>query len=653
MLLVIISYGNILQNGISYDDRDFLLNWPVVQDSQTGLSSFFSLPDILAGDLPAHHRGVYRPVRGVYYLISLKLWGFNPFAFHLQAIIVHLLVTITIYFIVKILIKDASSKAKILPFLTAGLFASHPIHTEAISYTAASFDTLGILFFFASFYFYLKAGTAKARQTITRILSLLFAFMAFFTYEMTLALPLLIIIYEICFKKLNIRNIIKRFYIYLPYLLFILGYLLVRVYWLKIGNRSDYLGLAYLATSNQSKLGIIEILFWYIKLLVFPLNLTVHYYVPEYTFSIFYKVASSISPSGYLLQKISEYIIILPLVVVFLLVILSLKVFKNRIVAFSICWFLLSLLPVLNILPQGQIFAERYAYIPSLGFCLLLGLGIYQISTLKGLIAPAKTRLLVSSLIFLIILSLYSIRTIIRNFDWKNLESIFTASIKMDPKGYLPNASLGSVKFEQNQFDEALEYTKRAIEANPDDSSIHYQLGSIYEKKDDLDLALSEYQLSLKLNPKFYPAIFGLSNVYKKQGRLDEAISEYKKAIASDSNNVSARFNLAGVYSERKQYAEALKEYQEVIRISPEPNAYFNIAYIYGLDGRLDEAISEYKKAIELDPENFHFHSNLGNVFEKKGDKRSALEEYKKALSLKPDDDSLKQKIKELETNYR
>lgn len=653
-IILVISYLNILQNGISYDDRDFLLNWPVVQDSQAGLSAIFSLPELLAGDLPAHHRGVYRPIRGVYYLFSLKLWGFNPFAFHLQAILVHLLITITVYFIVRLLVKAATPKAKILPFLTAILFAAHPIHTEAVTYTAASFDTIGILFFFASFYFYLKAESVKLERGANRLLSWLLAFLAFFTYELTLTLPILIIAYEICFKKINIKSLLKRLLVYLPYLLIILGYIIIRFYFLKIGNRSNYLGLEYLAVSNQAKLGVLEILLRYIKLLIFPLNLTVHYNVPDYLFSVFYKSVTSISPNGYLLQKIGEYVIILPIAVVFSLVVLTIKIFKNKLAAFGICWFLLSLLPVLNILPQGSVFAERFAYIPSFGFCLLLSLIIYKIPTFKIINYPAKTRIIISGIIFILITSLYSIRTIIRNFDWKTQESIFVASVKNDPTGYLPNATLGSVKFEQDKLDESIKYTLRAIEAIPDDLPAHHQLGSAYEKKGELDKALSEYQICLKLNPDYYLAIFGLANVYKKQGRLDDAIAEYKKAVTKDGANTNARFNLAGLYTEKKMYREALEQYQEIVKINPNAAVvYFNIAYIYELENNLDRSVEEYKKAIDLEPANFHFHSNLGNVFEKKGDIRSAIEEYRAALSLKPDDVLLKKKILELEGSQK
>jgi tetratricopeptide (TPR) repeat protein len=465
---------------------------------------------------------------------------------------------------------------------------------------------------------------------------------------MTLALPILIVLYEICFKKLNFKNFLKRIPVYLPYLLMILTYVFVRFYWLKIGDRSN-LGPTYLVVSNQAKLGIFEILIRYIKLLLFPLNLTVHYNVPDYIFAIFYNTVTRISPSGYLLQKIGDYAMVIPVIAVSFLAGLTLKIFKNSLVRFSILWFLFSLLPVLNILPQGSAVAERFLYTPSFGFCLLLALGIHKLAGLKIIKIPAKTRLIAAGLIFTVIISLYSVRTIIRNLDWKTQESIFIASVKLDPKGYLPNATLGSVKFEEDQLDESIFYTKRAIEASPNDVPSHYQLGLAYEKKGEYDNAFSAYQQCLKLQSDYMLANFGLANVYKKQGLLDKSITEYEKILDRDKNNVTALFNLAGVYTEKKMYPEALKVYQEVAKINPTGVVYSNIAYIYEVQNKLDDAAAEYRKAVEAEPDNFHFHSNLGSVLFKKGDKKGALEEYKKALLLEPENKFLQNTIKELE----
>src|SRR3989344_1024969 len=87
VLVTVLTYSNILQNGFAWDDRDFFLEWPQIK-SEEGFPAYLSLPYLLSGDLPLGHRGVYRPVRSVYYLVSYSIWGENPLGYHIQAIIV-------------------------------------------------------------------------------------------------------------------------------------------------------------------------------------------------------------------------------------------------------------------------------------------------------------------------------------------------------------------------------------------------------------------------------------------------------------------------------------------------------------------------------------------------------------------------------------
>ena len=643
-LITIIAYSNILQNGLSYDDQDFLLNWPVIQNSESGLSALLSLPELLAGDLPGNHVGVYRPIRSVYYLFSLQLWGFSPFFFHLQAIIVHLLISIIIYFIARIITKNKTAS-----FFTGILFATHPVHTEAVSYTAASFDTIGILFFFASFYYYLKAEESKIRQGTTRLLSWLLAFLAFFTYEMTLVLPLLIIIYEICFKKLTFKNFLKRLSVYAPYLIILFGYLFVRFFLLKIGSRGDYLGPSYLPASNQAKLGTPEILWKYIVLLFFPLNLTVSYPVPYFLFLIFYKSAKAIDSTEQILKTISDYIILLPPLLVGSLLAGTLRLFRNKkIISFCLSWFLISLLPILNILPHGAIIAERYLYIPSFGFCLLLGLSIHKLTKLK-IIKNKQFRIALAISIFILLTSAYTTRAIIRNFDWKSQESIFLSALKLEPTDFMANAALGSIYLDKGNFTESIKYTRRAVETNPTDANTHYQLARALEKTNNLAEAQVEYTKSLEAENNYYFANIALGNLYKQQGKLDDALSEYKKALAVEPNNPEALFNLAGIYVHKKEYPAAISEYNKLLNIKPNQGIiYYNLGFIEEQTGNLNRAILHYKTATELEPQNPHFHLNLGSAYERTRDIKQALIEYNKALALNFNNEELKEKIKDL-----
>lgn len=657
-IIVVVSYFNILGNGFSFDDRDFFLDWPTVRNSNSGLSAFLSLPDLLAGELPTHHRGVYRPVRSIYYLFSIQAWGSNPFFYHIQSIVVHLLITIIIYFIaarIALKAKPYGSPRKFIPFITAALFASHPIHTEAVTYTAASFDSLGILFFFASFYFYIRAGSSKDRQETTRFLSLILAFLSFFTYEMTLVLPLLIVFYEICFNKLNLKNFTKRVPVYLPYIIIIAGYAFIRFVLLKIGSRADYLGDAYLPASNQAKLGTLEIIIRYIYLLIWPANLTVTYAVPDFLSPWFFKTVHTMDPTGRLLESIARYIFLFPIFLVILAVGIIIRVFKKQpLIAFGTGWFFISLLPILNILPQGSVMAERFLYIPSFGFCLILALLLYKFTNLPVFKTP-DLRMIAGGLLFIAIISIYVTRTIIRNPDWKSLESIFLSAVRVEPNQTMANGALGLTYLEEERYPEAIKLLELAIKADPSLLQSYHQLGLAYEKVGNKEKAVLSYKKALEIEPKYYFANINLGSLYQKQGKYDEAISEFEKALEIAPDNFDARFNLAGAYMHKKDFPRAFEEYLTAQKINPNHAAiYNNLGYINEQTGELNKAIADYKKAIDLDPENYYFHLNLAHAYEKQGLLSLALKEFKKSLTLKPDDKPLQDKISSLEryVNY-
>ena len=651
-LITILAYFNILGNGFSFDDRDFFLDWHTVRNSESGLSAFLSINDLLAGELPSHHRGVYRPIRSIFYLLGIQVFGSNPVFYHALAILVHLLITILIYFITRILVTN-NNRSLELPFITAAFFASHPIHTEAVTYTAASFDTIGILFFFASFYFYLKAEGSKTQQGITQFLSLIFAFFAFFTYEMTLTLPLLILAYEIIFKKLNFKNFTQKASVYLPYLTIIVIYCIIRFALLKIGNRADYLGDTYLPASNQAKLGTIEIIFHYLYLLIWPQNLTVTYSVPSTFSPFFFRTVQAIDPTGRLLDNIAYYIFLFPISIVTLIIAASMKLFKkHQLLTFGITWFFISLLPVLNIIPQGSVMAERFLYIPSFGFCLILALLVNSLIRINNLKISNNSRIIAGILLVALITILYSARTITRNQDWKDLESIFLSAIRVQPTEIIPNAALGSIYLEQGQYTKAIPLLEATLKSDPEILQSQYNLGLAYEKLEDYEKAITSYKKTLQIEPAYYYANVSLGSIYQKQNKYDDAISEFQKAIASNPDNIEAHFNLAGAYTHKKDYAQALKAYEIAQKLNPQSSAiYINLGYISEETKDFEKAILYYKKAIELEPKNYYSHLNLANLYDKQGALEAALKEFKIALSIKPEDNTLKEKIRSIEIN--
>lgn len=519
--ITLLAYGNILQNDFAWDDQDFIFNWFSIKDNQN-FSVILSIPDLLKGDLPSNHAGVYRPLRSLIYVLSYKLWGTHPLGYHLQGIIIQIIAVILVYALTRLIINklpledcnhlsihrsknlpiSASDYKSFIPFMTAAIFAAHPIHTESISFITASFDTVGVVFLFLAFYFYLKSEQSKDQAMINRIASCLYAFFAFMTYEMTLIFPLLLIWYDFSIQKIAIKNWLRRLIIYLPYLILLVIYSVIRFTLLKIGNRADYLGTELLNSAIIGRMEIPEIIFQYISWLVFPMNLTIGHKTPEFLMSVFVKINNSSVTGSNIMDLLTKISIIIPLITVFACLVLIIILFYNkRIITFGIGWFLISLLIVINIIPQGATWAERFLYLPSFGFSLLLAclyFTIYQVGT--------KTRYKIIifyliTIIFIFNIGFYSTQTFIRNSEWKNDESLFLSTLKLNPNDSKALNALGIYYLRRNQYGLAISAFKKAVFLQPTNTEYSFHLALSYQKKEDYSAAISEYKRIMEINP--------------------------------------------------------------------------------------------------------------------------------------------------------
>ncbi len=640
ILLTVICYGNTLQNGFAWDDSDFFEYWFAIKDSKS-VSAIYSLPDLLAGELPDAHRGVYRPVRSVYYLFSYQLYGSDPVFYHLQAIFIHSTIVLLVYFIIKFITNNKTAS-----FTGAAIFASHPIHTEAVSYTTASMDTFGIMFFFASFYFYLRARILKEQPKLTIFLSAVFGFLAFFTYEVTLVLPILIVLYEIVFLKFKWRE--WRAYLnFVPYFMSIAFYVFIRFFWLHIGNRADYLGQIFIVSSNQSKISMPEFTLHYVKLLFFPLNLTVSHNLPSNLLNIFINFMFNIDSSGNLLAAITPAIFLFPIIFALLVIVFAFLIFRKQpVILFSISWFIITLLPVSNIIPQGAAFAERYLYIPSFGFSLLLG---YLFVRSSGFNKQFKTRRVLNSAVWIFFTALilfYTYQTVKRNEDWRNEETIMIKAAQTNPNSFVANGALGIVRLKQGRFDEAIELFNKASENDPFPFNTKLHIGTAYLRKGDIDQAIKEYQEASEMRPESFTGYLFLADAYSAKGDYIYAWENYQKAISLNNQDPLIYYNQGVALMKQENYHEALASYQNALKLRPDyKNALLNTGFTYNKLNQPDKSIAYYKKVLELNNKELRAYFALAEMYESMGQKSKAKENYQIILSIDPENKLAKSKL--------
>lgn len=619
-LITILTYINILQNGFAFDDKDFFLEWPQIK-SEKGLGSYLSMPGLLSGDLPIDHRGVYRPLRSIYYLLSYNIWGENPFGYHLQAIIVHTLIVLIIYLITEII-----AKKRLIAFIVALIFATHPIHIEAVTFATASMDTLGILFFFLSFYCYLKMQHEKKKKKIYLVASLIYGAFAFLTYEVTLVLPLLIILHNLYANNYSFKSLLSKINIYKYFFLELTGYFILRYAVLGIGNRADYLGAAWIVNANAARVNLPEILKNYLSWLIWPVNQNVSPTITSDLLLGMLYILDKIDPTQNLISLSARISILFPFFYFAVTAGIIYVLFKkHRLVIFSLFWFIITLIPTANIIPQGQAQAERFLYIPSFGFALLLGILYYNLTArLKK--AGNKRILLVLPVFFLLLISFYSYYTIKKNFDWKNNKTLWEAAMKANPENPIPYGALGVYFAKEEKYEESKNYYLKGLELEPDHEKMNADLGLVYEKLGQKDKAIAQYKNTLKINPKYYFAHVYLGNLYQSDGKSDIAEDEYKTALEIKKNDWVLLTYAGDNYYNQQKYSEALNLYHQAINLNPySALLYFKSGRTYLKRTEYEPAIENFNKALELEPKLPEIYQGLSELYIQKEDKQTAV----------------------------
>ncbi len=511
ILLTFIAYSNIFQNNFILDDTLFIGNWNIPKSFENIPKAFLhdSVPPGLIG---------YRPIRAISYMVAYKFFDLNIYGYHLISLITHLLATILVFFITR----KIAPNIKYLPFIVAVLFGLHPIHTEAITFITASMDSIGFVFFLASFYFFLRGGK-------NYILSVIFAFLAIFSNEICLTLPFIIIFYDLLFNRRNHGSLINsKALLYGSYLAIAGFYLLIRMGILGIyGRGEEYLGGSFYLTM----LTMTKVIVRYIYLMVWPQELMINQTIPP---GIKAHTDTNLNDSLILSQSIITQDVLLSIFIIAFLLILAFWAYqhKKKIITFSIGWFFITLLPVLYIIPQGPIMQERYLYLASFGYILILAwfivvipdliwnlirewipAGVYPVPRYGAGMTKDRFRVTITLLLLTLLALFYGWRTYIRNQDFKDDFTLWKNMALQFPSDVQANFITGNYYVEKNQPNLAISHYQKALKIEPDIPEIYFKLGQIYLNLDQKKEAILNFKQAQKLNPDFFAASLELNKL--------------------------------------------------------------------------------------------------------------------------------------------
>lgn len=494
-LLVLAVYANSFGNGFVSDDiAGFATN-----------KNIGSISNVFFG--PAHFS-----VSAFFQFVAFHIGGLHPFTFRAINILSHLGCVAAIYVLL------ALSMNKRVALIAASLFAVHPVLTESVSWVSGGLYSLYAFFFLLSFLFYLFSKNDRKYFKY----AVIFFILSILSSEKALALFLVFTLYELAFGSLK-RNWKKI----LPY--FSISLALLILYAAKIGYRVS----AVEAQSYQAGGGMYNPLVQipvaigsYLKLLIWPARLTL--YQTEMSFTQ------------------GQYFILFSVTFLFLAsVVWSWR--KNKTIFFWLAFFVITLLPTLTPFKISWIVAERYVYLGTLGIVVAVAV------LFDKLLKINENAKMVGYFALVLIVASLSVRTILRNRDWKSEDTLWLATAAVAPSGQQIHNNLGDVYARQGDMQKAVEEFRKAIEINPNYADAWHNLGNTYQQMGQLDLAMENYQKAANINPQLWQSYQNMAAIYFNAGQYDAALENIKKALELNPNDENLKQNLEVIQTKAQE----------------------------------------------------------------------------------------------------
>ncbi|XP_069084857.1 protein O-mannosyl-transferase TMTC2 [Pleurodeles waltl] len=319
---------------------------------------------------------------------------------------------------------------------------------------------------------------------------------------------------------------------------------------------------------------------------------------------------------------------------------------SEHIVIFSLSLLIVPFVPATNLFFYvGFVIAERVLYIPSMGFCLLITVGIRALYVkaqkhfLKHLILYAT-----AALIFF-----YGLKTVVRNGDWQNEEMLYRSGIKVNPAKAWGN--LGNVLKSQGKISEAESAYRNALYYRSNMADMLYNLGLLLQESSRFSEALRHYKLAIGSRPTLASAYLNTGIILMNEGKADEARRTFVKCSeipdenlkdphAHKSSVTSCLYNLGKLFHEKGQYEEALAVYQEAIQKMPRqfaPQSLYNMmGEAYMRQNKVSEAEHWYVESLRSKPDHIPAHLTYGKLLTLTGRKSEAEKYFLKAIKLDP-----------------
>ncbi len=592
-------YGNTIPNNFSLDDELVTWNHPLVSQGIKALPKIFTSPYVeVSGNAGTLIFG-YRPMAKATFALEHSLTGGNPHVSHFINLLLYIGLAFLLYRILERLFKKFHYSFALIATL---IFLAHPTHTEVVASLKNREELMALLGALGGLWYLIQYAESQ------HLKYLFFALFSFFLgYLSKSSVMPFLAIYPLSlwmFTDMNKRKIILISALSLLVLLIAqLGPAIFLPDTIRPNALIENPLFFEKSLLRRTATGFTG-LFHYLKLMFWPHPLLFYYGYDTFP------IVDWTHPKA--LVSLLMHLMILGIAMVN---------FKKRpVLAYGILFYLVGIAMYSNILvPVVGIVGDRFTFVASIGFAIAITWLIYFISHTQLEADKALLRLPTKTMVLSLVLLLpYTVQTIARNKDWKDLETLYRADIK-----YLPRSVKANTQYAGN----LLFNTYQAMQA-----------ANRPPKKTIIDEMIHHYQLSLQILPTYYDALTGLGTIYSTLlGEHKKAIPYFEAAIQSDSNNVAGYINLAYVWRQLNDNRKAKFYYHKVLqKDSTKVKAYFKLAEIYFDERNVEKAVALNLLATRFDPYTDVPYLNIGNYHLLSKDTTKAVEWYEKAVEKQP-----------------
>lgn len=578
----LVFYANSFKNEYALDDGIVIQNNDYVQE---GFRGIFKILSTDAYESFYRHMGAkqqlsggrYRPLSVVTFAIEQQLFGSNAevkplddaaTVRHFMNVVYYILSIVFLFYLLRNYIFKENHLAA---FVAALIFLIHPMHTEVVANVKSRDEILSFLFIVLTFISVFKYREGKKNSQLA--VGLLFYFLALLSKEY--AVTLLILLPMLLYIVLK-ESFAKSILVTLPFFAVALFYIAIRYKIVGAGAKfenPDVLNNPYIYANPTEKLATkIEVLLRYLKLLFYPTPLS-----SDYSYSTIPVV--NFSSSAVWASVILHISMIVAAIILF---------FKRNILSFAIVFYLLHLLLISNLIFNvGATMGERMVYHSSFGFAIIMAV---LITRLLQKISSEQTRKTIAVFFGFIVVIWCGAKTIERNAEWKNDQTLFIADAQTVPNSALVNGNAGKAYIDLSEKPEnkaqetdlikkGIYHLSRAVGIHNKYVNGYLNLGVAYFKLKEYDKAKQNWDRAKEIypnNPFVKRNMDLLGATYFNEGmsiggkNAAEAIKLMEKAVSIDSTNAEYWYNIGGASFTIKDFSKARSAWTRTLQLKPD-----------------------------------------------------------------------------------